>query len=38
MIDLTGKVPAAKVRQAQQMFEEAMQRLDQRGELMMMES
>jgi flagellar motor switch protein FliG len=36
-IELTGKVPAAKVKQARQMLEEAMQRLDQRGEFNMME-
>jgi flagellar motor switch protein FliG len=36
-IELTGKVPTAKVKQARQMLEEAMQRLDQRGEFNMME-
>lgn len=36
-IELTGKVPAAKVKQARQSLEEAMQRLDQRGEFLLME-
>ncbi len=36
-IDLTGKVPAAKVKQSRLMLEEAMQRLDQRGEFLLME-
>ena len=36
-ISLMGTVPAAKVRAARQTIEEAIQRLDQRGELMMME-
>lgn len=34
-ISLMGSVPAAKVRTARQTIEEAIQRLDQRGELMM---
>lgn len=36
-IELTGKVQSAKVKQARQMLEEAMQRLDQRGEFNLME-
>jgi flagellar motor switch protein FliG len=36
-IELTGKVPVAKVKQSRQILEEAMQRLDQRGEFNMME-
>lgn len=36
-VDLLGKVPAAKVKEARQTLEEAMQRLDQRGELLMLE-
>ncbi len=36
-ISLTGAVPAAKVRAARQGIEEAIQRLDQRGELIMLE-
>ena len=36
-IELTGKVPSAKVKQARQSLEEAMQRLDQRGDFVMME-
>jgi flagellar motor switch protein FliG len=35
--DLLGKVAAAKVKQARQTLEEAMQTLDQRGELLLME-
>ena len=37
-VELSGKVPSAKVKQARTSLEEAMQRLDQRGELVMMES
>jgi flagellar motor switch protein FliG len=36
-IELTGKVPSAKVKEARQMLEEAMQRLDQRGEFVLKE-
>ena len=35
--ELTGKVPSAKVKQARQALEEAMQRLDHRGEFILME-
>ena len=36
-LELTGKVPTARVKQARQTLEEAMQRLDQTGGLVMME-